>query len=148
MSESAAVIIAALIAAASALWIGWLQFASLNHQNKWQMREARLKIYNACRDMLVVASQYELTDEIRSEFLRAEIGVGFLFDSDVVSFIKEARDQMHTIDVFKPDRNSDASPEQKKEHLAKYHAAWRRVGEMVKQIDVVFAPYLDFRNLR
>lgn len=112
------------------------------------MREARLNTYSRCRDMLVVALQYKLTDEIRHDFLRCQIGAGFLFGPEVVEFLREAREQMHAIDVFGPSNNSATSSEQQDKDLAKYHAALGRSAAMLKEIDVVFGPYLDFKALK
>jgi len=143
MTEAQAVISAAFIAAATALWIGWLQTRALREQNRIAAFERRLTSFKDAQIALgSIMRNGDADTEALAGMRRAVQASWFLFPANVTAHLEVLYERMvdlHTSAMMM--RDAPHGPDYQS-HVALKHASLKVLMAELPKLPDFFRPHL------
>lgn len=151
MSESAAVIIAAFIAAGAAIWIGWLQMRALQQQNRiaaFDRRfEAFLQVQQAIEKAFVGGKPVAMEDIV--ELNRALRVCWFIFPKSLSGRLSKIREELVKLRSLRTQMWDDAGYPRdgvSQAELNQYYAAQQFIISEWEVLKETFHPFMSFNH--
>lgn len=144
MTEAQAVIMAAFVAAASALWVGWLNWRALREQNRISAFEKRLAVFKDAQIALGSVLRYADADaDAISSITKAVQASWFLFPRALSDRLTVMRNQMIDLNTaVEMMRQTPPSPDHA-EHVKLKHKNLKALIAELEGLAELFKPHVS-----
>jgi hypothetical protein len=149
VSEASAVILAALIASAAALWIGSLQVARIREQNRIAMFEKRLACFRKAQEALsLVMRDGKASGEACAIMVEALQASWFIFPRDLSDRLKKVYRRMLDINLHQARRENPSPGKSRNDHITEEFSALNEVVSELESLRDIFEPHMHVNEPR
>lgn len=130
-------------------FIAWQQWQLARHKFRLDLFDRRYRVFEATRKFLsAIFSNSDFSDAQLFEFYGGTSDAEFLFDRDVVDYLKQIRERSLDMRLHKTLFEPLPVGEERSRHVQASHDQLLWLGEQLTAGRVVFAPYLSFSKIK